>query len=81
MKKILAIMAAFCAIGCSGGKATLPAGNPHESHDMTNVQLRNKLVMALDDMKSKAVEMGIEGAAASTSSHSCCSSRTGCEPE
>ena len=63
MKKILSIMATLCAIGCSGGKATLPVENPHESHDMTNVQLRNKLVMALDDMKSKAVEMGIEGVA------------------
>lgn len=30
---------------------------------MTNSQLRDKLVMALDDMKAKAVEMGIQGVA------------------
>ena len=30
---------------------------------MTNDQLRNKIVMALGDMKAKAVEMGIQGVA------------------
>ncbi|MCR4582355.1 MAG: VOC family protein [Prevotella sp.] len=30
---------------------------------MTNVSLREKIVMALDDMKSKAIEMGIQGVA------------------
>lgn len=30
---------------------------------MTNAELREKIVMALDDMKAKAVEMGIEGVA------------------
>ena len=30
---------------------------------MTNVELREKIVMALDDMKAKAIEMGIEGVA------------------
>jgi len=32
--------------------------------NMTNEQLREKLVMALGDMKAKAIEMGIEGVAA-----------------
>jgi len=63
MKKILAILATVCAIGCSGNNAPLSGGDPNETHNMTNVQLRNKLVMALDDMKAKAVEMGIEGVA------------------
>ena len=30
---------------------------------MTNQQLREKLVMALEDMKAKAIEMGIQGVA------------------
>lgn len=33
---------------------------------MTNGQLREKLVLALDDMKAKALEMGIEGVAAAS---------------
>lgn len=32
-------------------------------NNMTNEQLREKLAMALDDMKAKAVEMGIQGVA------------------
>jgi len=34
-----------------------------QNRNMTNEQLREKLVMALDDMKAKAVEMGIQGVA------------------
>ena len=34
-----------------------------ESKNMTNGQLREKVVMALDDMKAKAIEMGIQGVA------------------
>ena len=34
-----------------------------ESKNMTNRQLREKVVMALDDMKAKAIEMGIQGVA------------------
>ena len=33
---------------------------------MTNEQLRGKLIMALDDMKAKAIEMGIQGVAAAS---------------
>ena len=67
MKKILAILAAICAIGCSGN-VTPPQGGdlsvtPTSPNNMTNDQLRNKIVKALDDMKAKAVEMGIQGVA------------------
>ena len=34
-----------------------------ENKNMTNEQLREKVVMALDDMKAKAIEMGIQGVA------------------
>ena len=67
MKKILVFLAAFCAIGCSGNVNSPQSEDPTVTttsmHDMTNDQLRNKIVMALDDMKAKAVEMGIQGVA------------------
>ena len=34
-----------------------------ENRNMTNEQLREKLALALEDMKAKAIEMGIEGVA------------------
>ena len=34
-----------------------------EETNMTNAELREKIVMALDDMKNKAIEMGIQGVA------------------
>ena len=34
-----------------------------ENKNMTNEQLREKLALALEDMKAKAIEMGIEGVA------------------
>ncbi len=67
MKRIIIILTIFCVIGCSGnvtpGTNGDPAVNPASLHDMTNDQLRNKLVNALDDMNAKAVEMGIQGVA------------------
>ena len=33
---------------------------------MTNGELREKLALALEDMKAKAIEMGIEGVATAT---------------
>ena len=33
------------------------------NENMTNEQLREKIVLALDDMKAKAIEMGIQGVA------------------
>ena len=67
MKKILALLAAVCAIGCSGNVTPQQGGDssvtPTSQHDMTNEQLRNTIVKALDDMKAKALEMGIQGVA------------------
>jgi hypothetical protein len=67
MKKILAVMAALCALGCSGNVNPLQSGDDivttASPHDMTNDQLRNKIVKALDDMKAKADEMCIRGVA------------------
>jgi catechol 2,3-dioxygenase-like lactoylglutathione lyase family enzyme len=67
MKKILAFMAVLCAIGCSGNVHPRQSGDSpvttSSPHDMTNDQLRNKIVKALDDMKAKAEEMGIQGVA------------------
>lgn len=66
MKKILVFLAILCAIGCSGNVNSPQSGDPTvttSQHDMTNDQLRNKIVKALDDMKAKAVEMGIQGVA------------------
>ena len=67
MKKILTLLAAICAIVCScnvntpqGGDLSLNSIDPAE---MSNAQLRAKIVMALADMKTKAVEMGIQGVA------------------
>ena len=34
-----------------------------ENKNMTNGELREKLALALEDMKAKAIEMGIEGVA------------------
>ena len=67
MKKILPFLVAMGALVCSCGEHPRQRGNeaatPIDPQHMTNAQLRNKLVMALDDMKAKAVEMGIEGVA------------------
>ena len=65
MKKILAVLAAVCAIGCSGNVNPRQRGDnivtPASPHDMKTDQLRNKNVKALDDMKAKADEMCIRG--------------------
>lgn len=59
MKKILTILAAACAIHCFCIATPMHGGDNTEtflSHStMTNEQLREKLIMALDDMKAKAI--------------------------
>ena len=64
MKKIFILLALLGAIGCTGNVPSQasgdPSATPSSQHDMTNDQLRNKLVKALDDMKAKAIEMGFE---------------------
>ena len=62
MKKLLTILAALCVMGCAHKPDTLT----NNRSDMTNTQLREKIVMALDDMASKAIEMGIQGVATAT---------------
>ena len=63
MKKILVLLATLGALACSCGDKTQQTVNPIDSQPMTNNALRNKIVMALEDMKAKAIEMGIEGVA------------------
>ena len=66
MKMYFIVMLLFCGacFSCNEHQqekqeAVLTKAN----ENMTNEQLRAKLVMALEDMKAKAVEMGIEGVA------------------
>ena len=67
MKKILTLLAATCAIVCSCNVSTPQGGdlnlNSIDPAEMSNAQLRAKIVMALADMKTKAIEMGIQGVA------------------
>ena len=67
MKKLLTIMAAACAICCVCHATPRQGGDNTETGlihtTMTNDQLREKIILALDDMKAKAIEMGIQGVA------------------
>ena len=63
MKKILIILASLGALVCSCGEKSQQTLTPINPQPMTNNALRNKIVMALEDMKAKAIEMGIEGVA------------------
>ncbi len=66
MKTKLLLMFLLCGI-CYSCQA--PQQEKHETEstkaneNMTNEQLRENLVKALDDMKAKAIEMGIQGVA------------------
>lgn len=56
----------FCGIcfSCQAPKKDKSEADLTKTNEnMTNVELREKIVMALDDMKAKAIEMGIEGVA------------------
>lgn len=70
MKKILILLAAFCAIVCSCNVNSPQNGDQSsDSIDraaMASGQLREKIVMSLADMKVKAIEMGIQGVAAAS---------------
>jgi len=66
MKKFFTIIAAICAIACSGNTGPKQNEDTNTATSIQNVtsdQLRKKIVKALDQMKAKAVEMGIEGVA------------------
>ena len=62
----LLLMLLLCGVCLSCNKhqeVKLEVDSTNVNKNMTNEQLRDKLVMVLDEMKAKAVEMGIEGVA------------------
>ena len=67
MKKIITILAAIGAIVCSCNVNTPQGGdlnlNSIDREALSSGQLREKIVMSLGDMKTKAIEMGIQGVA------------------
>ena len=66
MKKYFLLMLLLCGacFSCNEHQQDKQdAVSTKANKNMTNEQLREKLVMALDDMKAKAMEMGIEGVA------------------
>lgn len=67
MNKILAFLAAICVLFCACSANPQQRGDqtvtPTSQQNMNKRLLRDKLVMALDDMKAKAIEMGIQGVA------------------
>jgi catechol 2,3-dioxygenase-like lactoylglutathione lyase family enzyme len=67
MNKILVSLTAlcvfFCACSVNPQQREEQTVTPMTQQNMNKSQLRDKLVMALDDMKDKAIEMGIQGVA------------------
>ena len=66
MKVYLLLMLLLCGACLSCNKhqeVKQEVDSTKVNKNMTNEQLRDKLVMVLDEMKAKAVEMGIEGVA------------------
>ena len=59
MKKKLLLLLLLC-VACFSCDST------KTDKDMTNEQLREKVALALNDMKAKAIEMGIQGVAAAS---------------
>lgn len=67
MKKITILLAALCAIVSSCSVNSPQAGDQSsdsiDRQAMASGQLREKIVLALADMKTKAIQMGIQGVA------------------
>ncbi len=66
MKTRLLLMLLVCGacFSCTAPQQDKQETNSTKTNkNMTNGQLREKIVMALDDMKAKAIEMGIQGVA------------------
>jgi len=66
MKTKILLMLLLCGacISCNAPRQDKKESNLTKvNENMTNAELREKIVMALDDMKAKAIEMGIQGVA------------------
>ena len=62
--KLMLLLCCGACFACNAPQQDKPEADlTKTSENMTNVELREKIVMALDDMKAKAIEMGIEGVA------------------
>jgi len=60
-KTLLMLLLCVVCFSCNAPKSKSDLTKTNEN--MTNSELREKVVMALDDMKAKAIEMGIQGVA------------------
>ena len=64
IKSLLVLLLCGASLFCYAQQQDKQESNATKTNEnMTNVELREKIVMALDDMKAKAIEMGIEGVA------------------
>ena len=65
MKTKLLLMLLLCGtcFSCNPPQQGKQEADLTKANNMTNEQLREKLGLALEDMKAKAIEMGIEGVA------------------
>ena len=64
MRKMLMLLLCGVCLGCSAPQQNKQENDSTKTNGiMTNSDLREKVVMALDDMKAKAIEMGIQGVA------------------
>ena len=63
-KTLLMLLLCGACLSCHAPKGDRQETDfTQEDTMMTNAELREKVVMALDDMKAKAIEMGIQGVA------------------
>ena len=63
-RTILALLFCGALLSCNAPQqGKQGAESTKTNNHMTNVELREKIGMVLDDMKAKAIEMGIQGVA------------------
>ena len=63
-KTLLSLLFCGLCFSCQAPQKDQPvAESTNTNKNMTNAELREKINLALDDMKAKAIEMGIEGVA------------------